>query len=922
MQESLIDKVLDATNRGLEIIFYYYPQAQGCENSNKLFKVRGNEKTASASLKLIKNVWRVTDFGDEGYAIGPFDICMKEESLDFREALYRLADRYNVATLYIAEKNEAEITKRPATEAEKEGDFTFELNENFSEYELSVLGPMVTEEICARYKYYSVKSYSKIKNRQAIIISSTPNYPIFMRDCGTFKKVYQPLNYNKGFRFFYVGEKPKDYVNGLEELKKAYEKFLSQQDDDEDFENEKKQKKPTKLPEAVFCSGERDALNCAGAGCLPLWMNSETAILPKHTYDEIARCVEKIYNIPDIDDTGIKKGCEFAMQYIDVYTVELPEKLSSFRDHRGRPRKDLRDFFEIYNKVYYFNELLRMAKPCKFWEKVFSNKSWQWEINTVFLLHFLKYNGFGKISDVASGKITFVQIQGYEVKEITGKQIRNFILSFMEERKVDHDIKNLMLNSKRTGVSVMDDLSEVVPDFTDFGSDYQLFFFKNKAVKVTEKTIEESRGIEAGNHVWEKDIIPHSFKRIEPAFTFSYNKEDENIEFKINNTKSHYFRFLINGSRIYWREEFENRTVNSIEKNEQYIKDHKFDISGPRLEENEQQEQFEHLLNKIFIIGYLLHRYKAYSKAWGVWVMENKITEEDESSGGSGKSFMINFLKNMCRTITLDGRNKRLTENQHLLDRVDLYTDVLLIDDAYKYFDFNYFYSMITGNMIVNEKNIRSKEIDFKDAPKITITSNFPPPESDSSTMRRILLCVFSDYYHKATDQNGYFKDMRISDDFGYDLHDEKYTENHWNEDFNFCIDCLQFYLFVSKYNIVYQPPMQNVIRRMNIQQMGEQFREWAEVFFSPDGGNLNRSIEKSLLMELFSRATNVKGWSSRKFSKAIKSFVNNTSYIECLNPKELCNSDGRRIAKKINGQTVEMYYLKTYDTPVINEIF
>jgi len=927
MKNSLLEKIYDATDAGREIIYYYYPQAKDTEGKQRFFKIRGNEKTASASMKQLNGIWKVTDFGDDGTAMAPIEICMREENLEFREALYRLAERYEVSEKLSFTVNKPAIEQREATLEEKEGAFSYKLKEKFSEFELKVLGHMVKQETCDKYSYFSVESYTKTKDRKTTTISSTETYPIFMRNCGEFRKIYQPLNPDKAFRFFYDGVKPKNYINGMDELKRAYEKYLKEieKEEDDEFDEEKtpdtkKERKPKKLPEAIFCSGERDALNVAGMGYLPLWLNSETAKLDSYQYSEILKRVERIYNIPDIDETGVKKGNELALEYIDIFTIELPENLRTYKDMRGKPRKDLRDFVELYPNIFDFKELIRMAKPCKFWEKSYSKEGVKWEINTVYMLHFLKVNGFGKITDVESGKVTFIKITGYTVEEITGKQIRGFILKFLEDRKVDHDIQNLILNSKRTGVSVMDDLEDLLPDFTDYSAENQIFFFKNKAITIYSDKIEENRGNETGVYAWQKKVSPHYFKRIEPAFMAKYDNETECINFEIKHKKSHLFRFLINASRIYWHEEFETRAEKDIQANDEFLKQYKFAIASPRLSEEENQEQLEHLINKVFTIGYLLHRYKSPSRAWGVWVMENKLSEEDESAGGSGKSFLFEFLKNLKNMVSLPGRNQKLTENQHVMDRVDEHTDILLIDDAYKYFDFNFFYSMITGSMNINEKNVKSKEIDFGKSAKIAVTSNFPPHDKDSSTMRRILFCVFSDYYHKATDENKYSVDMRIADDFGYDLYNEKYTEEWWNEDFNFCVDCIQFYLSTIKDNLMIQPPMQNVIKRMNIQQMGEQFREWAEVYFNKNSENVDCLIYKAQCIEEFIRSTNLKGWSSSKFTKALKAFVANTDYIECLNPLELRN-DPLRIMKKIDGKTVEMYYLKTYGTEVHSDL-
>jgi len=359
-------EILDATAGGLDIIFHYYPQAKAAqETAEKRFKIRGDEKTPSAALKQLKDgVWVVTDFGGDQTPRNGIQVCQKEESITFREALVMLADRYGVGGIK-SELNKPGFDKRPAAPEEAESAYIFDVKKQLTEDELKVLGPKVNREICDRYHVFSLNSFTYIKNREALITSSNEKYPIFMFDYGDWKKIYQPLNPEKQYRFRYVGTKPKDYINGMEQLNKAYEKFksaqLNEQSEDDDSHDIKK------LDEAILCSGERDALNCAGYGYLPLWMNSETANLSGKDYKAITRCVENFYNLPDIDDTGVRAAIKLGMEYMDIKHIWLPESLRKFKDPRGRSRKDFLDYIEIYPTDWDFKKLIQVAKPLRFW---------------------------------------------------------------------------------------------------------------------------------------------------------------------------------------------------------------------------------------------------------------------------------------------------------------------------------------------------------------------------------------------------------------------------------------------------------------------------------------------------------------------------------------------------------------------------
>ena len=76
-----LSKIYAATNDGLDIILYYYPQAEkSVRKPNQPFKLR-EENAPSAYIKKIGDCWRVTDFGDDQIAHKPIDICIREENV-------------------------------------------------------------------------------------------------------------------------------------------------------------------------------------------------------------------------------------------------------------------------------------------------------------------------------------------------------------------------------------------------------------------------------------------------------------------------------------------------------------------------------------------------------------------------------------------------------------------------------------------------------------------------------------------------------------------------------------------------------------------------------------------------------------------------------------------------------------------------
>ena len=102
-----------------------------------------------------------------------------------------------------------------------------------------------------------------------------------------------------------------------------------------------------------------------------------------------------------------------------------------------------------------------------------------------------------------------------------------------------------------------------------------------------------------------------------------------------------------------------------------------------------------------------------------------------------------------------------------------------------------------------------------------------------------------------------------------------------------------------STYNATYS--------RINLSIMGEQFNEWAEDYFLPDGPSLDAMIRKTCVFNDFVAVTGRKPWGQSKSCHALRSFCrNNAHYIKCMNSPELCSaSTPGRIVRKMTNRTV-----------------
>ena len=332
-------KIYDATHGGLDVFAYLWEDAKRIINNGettKAFKIRMDERTGSAHLKQKGDHWVATDFGGDAIARNCFDWVIKEHNLSgFKEAVAWIVTNLNLTIDEITpERNKPLKIEKEQTTA-PEGSVQFEVREGhqFTKRELEVFGDLVTQQVMDDLHWLPVVWVGTVRNGQITKVYSSDDYPIYARECivadaklevkDKFYKIYKPLEFKKQYRFMVAGQRPRNYINGLYELRQAYQKFKTQQqkDFDSDPANEGKTLIFEKLKGAVMASGERDSAAVRALGGFPIWLNSETDELEPYEESIIKQCAEVIYNIPDLDDTGIRRGQYHALRHLDIRTI-------------------------------------------------------------------------------------------------------------------------------------------------------------------------------------------------------------------------------------------------------------------------------------------------------------------------------------------------------------------------------------------------------------------------------------------------------------------------------------------------------------------------------------------------------------------------------------------------------------------------
>lgn len=921
------EDILHKSNGGLDIILRYYPDAQdSVSNPKKKFKIR-DESTPSAAIKKADDGnWIVADFGDDGKWRNGIGVCQKEEGLDFGGAIMHLASIYGME----GSKDifEPEIRMVDASPEQPEGeryiDDVFDvipehcLMSLFSEKVVAAIEhdhshisdeksrkERVLEnlrESCTALHFFALKSYTIIKNRKAITITATDYYPIFLIHEEGFQKIYQPKAKDKGHRFMYVGKVDPNFLHGFSQAQKKYNDLNSGNASSEELD-ENGNPKVLKLQDIFYCTGGSDALNIHALGYNPVWPSSEYFKLQPAKVKTFLNLAENVYTCPDLDATGQLQNHRLCMDdrdevFLDIKTVTLPEELKLRKDYRGNACKDVRDYLRFYTRKS-FRQLVSAALPYRFWDSQvsmeregkikirFGRPVYEHRPNPVRIYNFLQKNGFFRyVMDKNTRLEAYVHIVDNVVRMVEAKDIRNYINAFLERRFFSEDIRNAFHKSALLSDGSFQALKDVSIDFQDFDRESQLFFFENAVWRISRSEILAVKPGNTKNYVWEEEVIKHKVKRLEEPYAVTRD-ESGIFDIEIKDNSCLFFKYLINTSRIYWREELEKRLVNlSNEDREAYKTLNRFSINGAKLSDAEISEQKQHLINKIYSLGYLLHRYKDPSKPWAIFAMDNKLSEDGLSHGGSGKSIAYKAVRHFMKSVTFDGRNNKLFDNDHVFERVNQHTDYMLFDDANRSFQFDRMFSLVTGELIVNPKGTTQYELQFSDVPKTAITSNFTPNELSPTVLRRLLFTVFGDYYHH--ENNGEYNETRtVRDDFGKNLFDD-FTPEEWNLFFNFMATCLKTYLNFDKI----EPPMKNVNIRALQNLMGMPFLTWADVYFDEQANTRDAFIITKIAMDDFMSQTGIKGWSTQAFNARLEYYCKYKGLV--YNPAEVKNKDGR----------------------------
>ena len=184
----------------------------------------------------------------------------------------------------------------------------------------------------------------------------------------------------------------------------------------------------------------------------------------------------------------------------------------------------------------------------------------------------------------------------------------------------------------------------------------------------------------------------------------------------------------------------------------------------------------------ISLIGYLLHTYKDPTKSYAVILAEE--TENEAEGGGAGKGIFFKAIGKLINLVSIDGKNFNLNKS-FAFQRVELSTQLIVIEDCRKNVDFEGFYSKITEGVTIEKKNKDEIYINYTDAPKFGFTTNYTINYSGGHGKRRVKIIEFSTFFNHKNTPIDFFGNALFND----------WDRDEWNRFYNFMIECVQIYL-------------------------------------------------------------------------------------------------------------------------------
>lgn len=475
---------------------------------------------------------------------------------------------------------------------------------------------------------------------------------------------------------------------------------------------------------------------------------------------------------------------------------------------------------------------LKVAYDAKGGIKTDSNGNKIFGIKRGEFINFLHEYGFCKF--YPNEAFYFIRVENNIVKKVSSSQIQDFVVSYIktlpnivytqtggDESKYAEVITNEELNEKLlSGINIyfgekfLTSLPTIELKSMPVSEKSDYFNFKNGVVKVEiggPKLIDYK---DIDWHVWDTQIINRNIRL------------DSDPDFE----KCQWARFL------------------------KLLSDVTYDDSIPEDERSEMTQQRLHSL--MTITGYLLHSYKNPANAKAVVLLDQNDTDNPE--GGTGKGLFAKGIAQIKNAVIVDGKNFTFDKN-FVWQRLDVDTQIVVMDDVNKHFPFERMFSLITEGWPIEKKNKGEIYLSPEESPKIMILNNYVLDGEGASFERRIIPFELGRFFSVDNTPEMHFGNILFYE----------WDEEEWNLFDHFMIFCLEYYLNKG----IIKTKELTVKQRKLEQSMPMEVLEYLEYFCEQKAVKDKFYPTKDMMEEMRLKYDNTKNISSTKFAHSVANF-------------------------------------------------
>lgn len=509
----------------------------------------------------------------------------------------------------------------------------------------------------------------------------------------------------------------------------------------------------------------------------------------------------QIYEMDDFKEKEILKLIDSAYKYTDEFNTLSFEDKSKVKEIKnlvvsGQPIDKIKTKVSNVTDEDLEKEVSKHKETLKQDEFWYYTDSDAIKLATFRFLNYLENNQISKYyPDENSDTYLFIKKENNFVSEFGDSKIKDFTLTDLRNRG-QIDAFELMANNNNNFSSRY--LSMIKTTEVNINRDTKnasYIYYNNYAVKTTKYGSEIIKYNDIEDLIWKNQII--------------------NRDIKLSDESGGEFKTFI------WRLSGEN-------------KDRYFTLKS--------------------VIGYLMHSYQNDSKPKAI-IFNDEMISEDIPNGGSGKGLIHKAIGHIKNIVIEDGK-KFDPRGQFAYQKVNKDTQIFLMDDVPKNFNFESLFSIVTEGMTVEKKGKDAFQIPFKESPKISITTNYTIKGEGASHYRRVFEVEIANHFNDNYTPEDEFKHQFFSE----------WDAKEWAEFDNFMIRCIQFYL---KNGLVESNKVNLDFRKLK-NNLGAEFIEYMEAQ-KFDGTPIKRKDFRDNFNKEYPNLSRYN--SAQKFNKKVKDY-------------------------------------------------